>query len=95
MKKTVRICMVGAGRVGKNHSNSIKRFVPGAEIVGLVDSSPEMLKNAAEGGGGVRYALGDIGEWRTELPVDVLFSNAALHWLGDHAGLLPRLREDG
>ena len=43
MKKTVRVCMVGAGRVGKNHSNSIRRFVPGMEIVGLVDSSPEML----------------------------------------------------
>jgi len=43
MKKSVRICMVGAGRVGKNHSNSIKRHVPGGEIVGLVDSSAEML----------------------------------------------------
>lgn len=44
MKKMVRICMVGAGRVGKVHSNSFNRFVPGAEVVALVDPVTEVLK---------------------------------------------------
>lgn len=39
----VRICMVGAGRVGKNHSNWITRHVPGGAVVALVDPVPEAL----------------------------------------------------
>lgn len=37
MKNPVRICMIGAGRVGKNHSRAIARHVPGGRIVALVD----------------------------------------------------------
>jgi myo-inositol 2-dehydrogenase/D-chiro-inositol 1-dehydrogenase/scyllo-inositol 2-dehydrogenase (NAD+) len=36
--------MVGAGRVGKNHSNSIVRHVPGGLIVALVDPVVEVLE---------------------------------------------------
>jgi predicted dehydrogenase len=37
VKNQIRICMIGAGRVGKNHSRAITRHVPGARIVALVD----------------------------------------------------------
>ncbi len=37
MKSQVRICMIGAGRVGKNHSRALSRHVPGGKIVALVD----------------------------------------------------------
>ena len=37
MKKNVKLCMVGAGRVGKNHSHAIVRHIPSGEIVSLVD----------------------------------------------------------
>ena len=63
---------------------------PQAQVTG-VDSSPEMLKAARDGGGGVTYVQGDMGEWAADQPLDVLFSNAALHWLGGHGGLFPRL----
>jgi scyllo-inositol 2-dehydrogenase (NAD+) len=44
MEKTpVRICMVGAGRVGKNHSRWITRHVPGGQVVALVDPVAETL----------------------------------------------------
>ena len=33
----VRICMIGAGRVGKLHSGTLRRHVPGGELVALVD----------------------------------------------------------
>jgi scyllo-inositol 2-dehydrogenase (NAD+) len=37
MKQSVRICMIGAGRVGKNHSRAITRHIAGGRIVALVD----------------------------------------------------------
>ena len=62
---------------------------PDAKVTGI-DSSPEMLAAAADGGA-IHYNLGDMGSWTADRPVDVLFSNAALHWLDDHARLFPRL----
>lgn len=63
---------------------------PAARIEG-VDSSAEMLAAAAEQPGTIHWRQADIGGWSAETPVDLLFSNAALHWLGDHARLFPHL----
>ena len=43
MTASVRICMIGAGRVGKLHSGTLKRHVPGGEVVALVDPWAEVL----------------------------------------------------
>jgi len=43
--------MVGAGRVGKNHSKSIVRHVPGGQIVALVDPVLEVLEATGNGYG--------------------------------------------
>lgn len=48
MKKPVRICMVGAGRVGKNHSRAITRHVPGGRIVALVDPVETVRRETAQ-----------------------------------------------
>jgi trans-aconitate 2-methyltransferase len=61
---------------------------PGATVVG-VDSSAEMLA-AGPGGGRVELRHGRIEDWTPDRPVDVLVSNAALHWVPGHADLLPR-----
>ena len=37
MKSQVRICMIGAGRVGRNHSQALTRHVPNGKIVALVE----------------------------------------------------------
>jgi trans-aconitate 2-methyltransferase len=59
--------------------------------VGL-DSSQEMLKRSAEHtGGGLTFELGDIAEWAPSGPVDLIFSNAALHWIDHHDALFTRL----
>ena len=47
MKSAIRICMIGAGRVGKNHSRSIIRHVPGGQIVALVDPVIAVLEETA------------------------------------------------
>jgi len=59
-----------------------------AEVVG-VDSSPAMLDKARTAG--YTTQLADIATWSAPKPVDVIFSNAALQWLPDHASLFPRL----
>ena len=61
----------------------------GARVAG-VDSSPEMLVRA-RARPGIEWTLAELATWRPPAPADLLFSNAALHWLPDHARLLPRL----
>ena len=68
------------------------------ETIGL-DNSPAMLgRAAAYEGTGVRFAFGDFGAIRDgrvapgiDGPFDLVFSNAALHWLGDHDALISRI----
>jgi trans-aconitate 2-methyltransferase len=38
-----------------------------------------------------RWVLADVATWAGETPFDVVFSNAALHWIPDHATLFPRV----
>ena len=47
MKKQIRICMIGGGRVGKNHSRAITHYIPGAKIVALVESVPQVREETA------------------------------------------------
>ena len=70
---------------------SLAQRWPGARVTG-VDSSPEMLAAAAEHAvpGRVAFAPGDVREWRPDEPVDVLVTNAVLHWVPGHADLLRR-----
>ncbi len=48
MNSQIRICMIGAGRVGKNHSRAITRHVPGGKIVSLVDPVVDIRKQTAD-----------------------------------------------
>lgn len=63
---------------------------PNACVVGL-DSSPEMIAAAQDIYPDQHWRLGDIATWVDDLKFDVVFSNAALQWLGNHGELLPRL----
>ena len=62
-------------------------------IVTGIDDSPDMLARAQPAGSNVRWLRQDIAGWRPERPADLIYSNAALHWLPEHARLLPRLIE--
>jgi predicted dehydrogenase len=48
MKKPVRVCLVGAGRVARVHANSLLRHVPAGELVCIVDSAREALNRAGD-----------------------------------------------
>ncbi|MGY1747199.1 trans-aconitate 2-methyltransferase [Blastococcus sp. SYSU D00695] len=64
---------------------------PGARVTG-VDSSAQMLAAAAAHAvpGRVSFTAGDVREWRPTGPVDVLVTNAVLHWVPGHEALLRR-----
>ena len=63
--------------------------LPGSTVAGI-DNSPGMLEKArAQQRPGLTFTAGDIsalnGRW------DLVFSHAAIHWLDNHAALIPRL----
>ena len=64
----------------------------GAEETLAIDNSETMLmKSNAFGGEVLRFERGDIEAFVTDRPFDLIFSNAALHWVNDHAALFHRL----
>ncbi len=52
---TIRICMVGAGRAGMVHAQTIKHSVHHAEAVAIVDPNADAAQRMAEFLGGVPY----------------------------------------
>ena len=76
----------GNGAVGP----VLRTRYPEAHLTGL-DSSPAMLEQAWKTGSYDALTEGDIAAWRPEAAPDLIFSNAALHWLPDHPALLPAL----
>jgi trans-aconitate 2-methyltransferase len=62
----------------------------GAAVTG-VDSSQEMLAEARREFPAITWVQDDITSWRPPAPPDLIYSNAALHWVPDHEQLLPSL----
>ena len=61
-----------------------------ARVAG-VDISSEMLAKAAGTPSRIEWVQADIAEWEPEQAPDLIYSNAALHWVDEHATLIPRL----
>lgn len=79
--------------LGCGPGNSTQLLVqrwPSADIVG-VDNSAAMLSRAREALPKLTFVLSDLRSFRPDERVDVLYANAALHWVPDHAQLLPAL----
>ena len=76
----------GAGNV----TRLIAARWPEARVVG-VDGSAEMLAKAAAENPAIEWQQADLATWRPSRPADVIYSNAALHWLdGPRASCCPR-----
>ncbi len=56
-----------------------------------IDSSPEMLKQAAATPSRIRWVEADLTRWTSPEKLALIFSNAVLQWVDDHAALFPRL----
>src|SRR5437667_9498943 len=57
-----------------------------AMVYGL-DNSREMLDQAVAQPTRVQWTEADLRQWRPEKPVDLIYSNATLHWVEGHAKL--------
>ncbi len=82
--------IVDLGCGGGNSTSVLRGRWPDASIVG-VDSSEAMLTEARGTDGQTRWLKADIATWQPQRRFDLVFSNAALQWIPDHATLLPRL----
>jgi len=88
LEAPLRIVDLGCGP--GNSATLLRQRWPRAALSGI-DSSPEMLAAARSAMPNVLWELTDLAQWVPQEPADLLFSNAALHWLPDHGTLLPRL----
>ena len=76
----------GAGNV----TVVLKRCFPTATVTG-VDGSAPMLARARIAVPDCDFSQADIAAWAPDEAPDLIYSNAALHWLDEHEVLFPRL----
>jgi trans-aconitate 2-methyltransferase len=78
----------GAGNVTK----LIKERWRAATVTG-VEGSAEMVAAGRKAAPDVEWSHEDLGHWRPSKQYDVVYSNAALHWLPNHAALFLSVME--
>jgi trans-aconitate 2-methyltransferase len=61
------------------------------ETLGIDSSETMLLKSNAFGSDMLHFERGEIEGFVTDRPYDLIFSNAALHWIPDHETLFRRL----
>lgn len=76
----------GAGAVGP----ALAARFAGRRLIG-VDNSPAMLAKAAGTGVYDQLAEADAARWKAGSPPALIFSNALIHWLPEHAALFASL----
>jgi trans-aconitate 2-methyltransferase len=76
----------GAGQMGA----ALAERSMGRDVIG-VDASPAMLEKARQSRGYDSLGQADIRDWHPRRAPGLIYSNAVLHWIGDHAALMPRL----
>lgn len=67
---------------------SLAHRYPSAQVLGI-DSSAAMIARTPTRGR-LEFAVGDVAAWMPDDEVDVVVSNAVLHWIDDHPALLGR-----
>ncbi len=78
----------GSGRV----TAELAERLPGGRVI-AVDGSEAMVAKAQERlGDGAEYLVSDLTELELGEPVDLIFSTATFHWIGDHDRLFQQLR---
>jgi len=90
-QKEMRVVDLGCGT--GELTRLLHRDLQARSTVG-VDNSDTMLRRAATiNEPGLRFVRADIDAFTSDEAVDVVFSNAALHWVEDHSTLLRRLTD--
>ena len=88
-----RILDIGCGE--GSVTAEIARLLRGGSVVGI-DSSPQMIdfakKNFMERSGNLAFHCIDVRDMTFNQEFDLVFSNAALHWVPDHLPVLRKIR---
>jgi trans-aconitate 2-methyltransferase len=72
-------------------TQGLHRKLGAKRTIGVDNSSAMLERSRAFEEPGLSFRCADIATYVPDEEVDLLFSNAALHWVPDHAGLIPRL----
>jgi len=83
-----RIVDLGCG--AGNATRVIKQRYAQADVLGI-DGSAAMLAAARTAAPDCRFEQADLDIWKPAPAADIIYSNAALHWVHDHHILFPRL----
>lgn len=73
-----------------NSTELVAARFPNAEVTGL-DSSTDMLEKARKRLPKLAFVLANLDDWSADSRYDLIFANAVLQWLPDHAALFARL----
>jgi trans-aconitate 2-methyltransferase len=71
----------------------LHRELQAAETLGVDRSSAMLARSAEFADAGLRFVVGDAGTFIERDAWDLVFSNAALHWVPDHPALFRRLAD--
>jgi trans-aconitate 2-methyltransferase len=88
LAEPARVYDLGAG--AGNVTRLLRARWPKARITG-VDDSPDMLAAAKAAAPDILWERADLAGWSPAEPADLIYSNAALHWLDGHDRLFPAL----
>ena len=88
LENAARVVDLGCGT--GNMTGILKRRFRAADVIG-VDGAETMLEKARAAVPECRFEQGDFATWAPAVAPDLIFSNAALHWVTDHEILFPRL----
>ncbi len=72
-------------------TRELHQHLTAKETIGIDDSETMLLKSDSFGAKMLRFERGDIEAFVADEPFDLIFSNAALQWVPNHAALLRRL----
>lgn len=85
-----RVADIGCGP--GNSTELLAGRWPDAAVVGF-DTSPDMIAEARRRLPGAAFDVADVRHWQPAGKVDVIFANAVLQWLPDHAAVMLRLMD--
>lgn len=91
IEKRPRMRIVDLGCGTGELTRELHATLDASETVGIDDSETMLLKAGSFGGEMLHFQKDSIEAFVTDQPYDLIFSNAALHWVPDHERLLVRL----
>lgn len=84
--------IVDLGAGAGNVTRLLKERWPQAEVAG-VEGSAEMVAAGRKAAPDIDWQQQDLASWHPARTYDLIYSNAALQWLPDHAALFPSLMQ--